>query len=282
MKKKSVLAAVLAVAGLMAGFSGAAMAAKKIVMDGSTTVLPFAQVAVERFMTSNPEIQISVSGGGSGNGIKALIDKTADIANASRPMKQSEVDKAKAGGVEPFEITVAMDCIVPIVHLDNPVKNLTLAQLKGIYTGAVKNWKEVGGNDAPIVVVGRDSSSGTYGTWQEMVVEKGDEKDKKSRVIASAQVAASSGAMLGTVAGNKYAIGYDGIGYVDKSVRAVSVEGTEASEENSNSGKYPLSRALFMYTNGEPKDEIKAFIDYMLSEDGQKIVKEVGFIPVSK
>jgi phosphate transport system substrate-binding protein len=164
-----------------------------------------------------------------------------------------------------------------LVHPTNSVSNLTFQQLKKIYTGEVTNWKDVGGADAPIVVVGRDSSSGTYGTWQEMIVEKGD-GEKKSRVVAKAQIVASSGAMLTTVAGNKYAIGYDGIGYVDKSVKAVSVEGVNASIATAKDGSYPLSRKLYMYTNGAPSGDIKNFIDYVLSPDGQKIVADTGFI----
>ncbi|NLL37936.1 MAG: PstS family phosphate ABC transporter substrate-binding protein [Fretibacterium sp.] len=263
---------------------GGAFAAEegKLVINGSTTILPFAQLASERFMENHPQVRISLSGGGSGNGIKALIDGTADIANASRAMKDSEKENAKKNGVEPFETVVALDCIVAIVHPENEVKNLTLEQLKDIYTGKVENWKEVGGADSAIVVVGRDSSSGTYGTWQEMVVEKGDSKDNKSRVTAKAQVAASSGAMLSTVAGNKFAIGYDGIGYVDKTVRGLEVGGVAPTAENAEAGKYPLSRELYMYTNGEPKGNVKAFMDFMLSDDGQKIVAETGFIPVKK
>ena len=263
---------------------GAAWAAEpvKLVINGSTTVLPFAQVAAERFMTGNSDVRVSLSGGGSGNGIKALIDGTTDIANASRAMKESEVAKAKEKGVDPFETVVAWDCIVPIVHPENTVKNLTLEQLKGLYTGAVTNWKELGGADAPVVVVGRDSSSGTYGTWQEMVVEKGDGKDQKSRVTPKAQVAASSGAMLSMVAGNKYAIGYDGVGYVNETVKALEVEGIGASAENAKNGKYPLSRELYMYTNGSPKGAAKRYIDYLLSPDGQKIVDETGFISITR
>ncbi|MDR1375881.1 MAG: phosphate ABC transporter substrate-binding protein [Synergistaceae bacterium] len=258
------------------GIVGMASAAE-IVVNGSTTVLPFAQIAVERFAAAHPEVKISISGGGTGNGIKGLIDKTTHIANASRGISGSEVEQAKAKGVTPFETTVALDCIVPLVHPSNPVKNLTFAQLKKIYTGEVENWKDVGGEDARIAVVGRDSSSGTYGTWQELVVEKGD-KERKSRVTARAQVTASSGAMLTTVAGNKYAIGYDGIGYVDKTVKAVSVEGIEASIATAKDNSYPMSRNLYMYTDGEPSGDIKAFIDYVLSADGQKIVTDTGFI----
>ena len=253
--------------------------ASEVVVNGSTTVLPFAQIAVERFADAHPEVKISISGGGTGNGIKGLIDKTTHIANASREIKKSEIEQAQANGVNPFETAVALDCIVPLVHPSNPVKNLTLDQLKKIYTGETANWKDVGGEDAPIAVVGRDSSSGTYGTWQELVVEKGD-TSQKSRVTPKAQVSASSGAMLTTVANNKYAIGYDGIGYVDKTVKAVSVEGIEASVVTAKNASYPLSRKLYMITDGEPAGDVKAFINYILSPDGQKIVTDTGFINI--
>ena len=259
------------------GIVGAAYGAE-IVVNGSTTVLPFAQIAVERFAAAHPEVKISISGGGTGNGIKGLIDKTTHIANASREIKSSEIEQAKANGVTPFETAVALDCIVPVVHPSNPIKNLTFEQLKKIYTGDISNWKDVGGENAPIAVVGRDSSSGTYGTWQELVVEKGD-KDQKSRVTPKAQVTASSGAMLTTVANNKYAIGYDGIGYVDKTVKAVSVEGIEASLATAKKRLSHVPQALHVH-QGEPTGDAKAFIDYVLSADGQKIVTDTGFINI--
>ena len=253
--------------------------ASEIVIDGSTTILPFAQIAVERFVAAHPDTKISISGGGSGNGIKALIDKTADIANASREIKKSELEKARANGVEPFETIVALDCIVAIVHPENPVSALSMEQLRKIYTGEIINWKDVGGSESPIAVVGRDSSSGTYGTWQEMIVEKGD-SGKKSRVVPRAQVAASSGAMLAVVAENKFAIGYDGIGYLNDSVKALDIGGIKASVATAKDKSYPLSRFLYMYTDKAPSGEVKSFVDYMLSPDGQKIVADTGFIPL--
>ena len=276
-KLKAFTAAVLL--GILGGVFTGTAGASEVVINGSTTVLPFAQIAVERFIAANPAVKMSISGGGTGNGIKALIDKTTNIAMASREIKKSEVDQAKAKGVNPFEVTVALDCIVPMVHPTNFVENLTFEQLKKIYTGAITNWKDVGGPDAPIAVIGRDSSSGTYGTWQEMVVEKGD-GEQKSRVTPRAQVTASSGAMLTTVAGNKFAIGYDGIGYVDNTVRAVKVEGIGASVVSAKDGTYPLSRKLYMYTDGSPAGNVKSFIDYLLSADGQKIVSDTGFVSI--
>ena len=255
--------------------SAATMAmAAPIVMDGSTTVLPFGQAAVEQFMKENAGVKFSVSGTGTGNGFKSLADGSAQIANASRFIKDSEIKSCMDKNVYPVPFAVALDCIVPIVHKDNPVKGLSHAQLKDIYSGKVTNWKEVGGADAPIVVVGRDTSSGTYGTWQEMIMDKGE----KTRVTPKAQVASSSGAMLSSVSKNKNAIGYEGMGYVNKTVKGLQVDGVSATAATARSGKYPLSRYLYMFTNGWPKGEVLGFIMYMQSDAGQKIVNGTGFV----
>lgn len=255
--------------------SAATMAmAAPIVMDGSTTVLPFGQAAVEQFMKENAGVKFSVSGTGTGNGFKSLADGSAQIANASRFIKDSEIKSCMDKNIYPVPFAVALDCIVPIVHKDNPVKGLSHAQLKDIYSGKVTNWKEVGGADAPIVVVGRDTSSGTYGTWQEMIMDKGE----KTRVTPKAQVASSSGAMLSSVSKNKNAIGYEGMGYVNKTVKGLQVDGVSATAATARSGKYPLSRYLYMFTNGWPKGEVLDFIMYMQSDAGQKIVNGTGFV----
>lgn len=248
--------------------------AATIVMDGSTTVLPFGQAAVEQFMKENPGVKFSVSGTGTGNGFKSLADGSAQIANASRFIKDSEIQSCMAKKVYPVPFAVALDCIVPIVHKSNPVKSLTQAQLKDIYTGKTANWKEVGGPDLPIVVVGRDTSSGTYGTWQEMILDKGG----KARVTPRAQVAASSGAMLSSVSKNKNAIGYEGMGYVNKTVKGLQVDGVAASAVTARNGKYSLSRFLYMFTNGWPEGEVLDFMMFMQSDAGQKIVNGTGFV----
>ncbi len=259
----------------LAVLSAATMAmAAPIVMDGSTTVLPFGQAAVEQFMKENAGVKFSVSGTGTGNGFKSLADGSAQIANASRFIKESEIKTCMDKKVYPVPFAVALDCIVPIVHKDNPVKGLSRAQLKDIYAGKVTNWKEVGGADAPIVVVGRDTSSGTYGTWQEMIMDKGE----KTRVTPKAQVASSSGAMLSSVSKNKNAIGYEGMGYVNKTVKGLQVDGVAASSATARNGKYPLSRYLYMFTNGWPKDEVLDFLMFMQSDAGQKIVNSTGFV----
>lgn len=261
------------VAGLVIGAASAASAAP-IVMDGSTTVLPFGQAAVEQFMKEHEGVQFSVSGTGTGNGFKSLADGAAQIANASRFIKDSEIENCVAKKVYPVPFAVALDCIVPIVHKDNAVSNLTREQLKDIFAGKIANWKEVGGADAPIVVVGRDTSSGTYGTWQEMIMDMGE----KTRVTAKAQVTASSGAMLATVSKNPNAIGYEGMGYVNDTVKGLSVDGVAASAATARSGQYPLSRFLYMFTNGWPEGDVLNFIMYMQSDAGQKIVNGTGYV----
>ena len=248
--------------------------AGNLVINGSTTVLPISQSAAEAFMAENKDVKISVSGGGSGNGIKAIIDGTCDIANSSRFMKDAEVKSAVEKGVFPVPFAVAIDAIVPIVHPSNPIANLTTSQLQDIYTGRVTSWKQVGGEDKPIVVVGRDPSSGTYEVWEEKIL-------KKEKVTPKAQVVASSGALLQTVGKNKYAIGYDGIGYADdKSVKMVTVNGVKAEVKSARSGKYPVSRYLFVFTKGWPKDDVLDFVNFMQSDEGQKIVVKQGFVPL--
>ena len=270
MKKFGLLFAALflGVLAASAAFAG------NLVVNGSTTVLPISQSAAEAFMAENKDVKISVSGGGSGNGIKALIDGTCDIANSSRFMKDSEVKMAVEKGIYPVPFAVAVDAIVPIVNPANKVANLTTEQLKDIYTGKVTNWKQVGGEDKPIVAVGRDTSSGTFEVWEEKIL-------KKEKVTPKAQVVASSGAMLQTVAKNKYAIGYDGIGYADdKSVKMLTVNGVKAEVKSARSGKYPVSRYLYVFTKGWPTGDTLDFINYMLSDDGQKIVVKQGFVPL--
>ncbi|ACZ18335.1 phosphate binding protein [Thermanaerovibrio acidaminovorans DSM 6589] len=259
-------------AALLVGVLGGAAMAGEIVMNGSTTLLPFAQSAAEAFMKANPGVKISVSGGGSGNGIKALIDGTTHIANSSREMKSEEIEKAKTKGVTPVKHVVAFDCIIPIVHPSNPVSNLTVDQLKNIYTGKVRNWKEVGGPDKPIVVLSRDTSSGTYEVWEQKVL-------RKEPVSPRALTVASSGAMIQTVAKNPLAIGYDGIGYVDQRfVKPLKINGVDGTPTTARNGKFPTARELYMYTNGEPKGEVKAFIDFMKGPNGQRYVAKEGFV----
>ncbi|MCE5281193.1 MAG: PstS family phosphate ABC transporter substrate-binding protein [Deltaproteobacteria bacterium] len=250
------------------------VSADSVVIKGSTTVLPIAQATLEAFMKANPGTKISLSGGGSGDGIKALIDGATDIATSSRQIKPAEVELAKTKGVNPVETRVAIDAIVPIVHPGNPVNDLSLDQLSQIYQGKITNWKEVGGRDLQIVAISRDSSSGTFEAWGELIL-------KGAKVTPRAQLQASNGAIVQAVSKNRYALGYIGLGYLDKSVKALSVNGIRASEKTASMKAYPVSRALYLFTNGEPKGETARYIRFVLSPAGQALVKREGFVPLS-
>ena len=270
MKSKWVLALALVV--LAAVCNGAW--AGSININGSTTVLPIAQKVAEAYMKEHPDVSISVSGGGSGNGIKALIDGTTDVATSSRFIKDKEAQAAIAKGRYPVPFAVAYDCIVPVVHPSNPLQDITIEQLRDIYMGKVKNWKEIGGPDSGIVVISRDTSSGTYEVWEEKVMNK-------ERVYAGALLQASSGAVAQAVAKNKNAIGYVGFGYLNNELKGLSVNGVVGNEQTTLSGQYPISRALFMFTQGWPQGDILNFINYMLNpKTGQTYVKEAGFVPL--
>lgn len=253
--------------------------AQGISLKGSDTVLPLAQAEAEEFMIAYPEKSVTVTGGGSGVGIAALIDGEVDIATASREMKADEIEAAKANGINPVEHTIAIDGISVIVNPNNPVSELTFDQLRGIYNGSISNWKDVGGEDSPIAVISRDSSSGTYEYFKEAVL-LGDEY----RPDALTQPA--TGGIVGEVSQNPNAIGYIGVAYLDESIKALSLDGGNGSEypssENIISGAYPLSRPLYFYTDGEPSGLTKEFIDYVMSEDGQSLVLEIGYFPINQ
>ena len=253
--------------------AGVSVAAESIVIKGSTTVLPVAQGTLETYMKDNPGVQMSLSGGGSGEGVKALIDKTTDIATSSREIKKEEVALAASKGVKPVAHVVAYDAIIPVVHPKNKVTNLSIDQLSQIYQGKITNWKEVGGEDLKIVVISRDSSSGTFESWDHFVM-------KKAKVTPRAQMLASNGALVTAVAKNKYALAYVGIGYVNKSLKPLQVNGIKASLQSAMSKEYPLSRELYMYTDGEPQDHKAKYIAFVKSAEGQKIVAREGFVPL--
>ncbi len=248
--------------------------AGNIVIKGSTTVLPIAQKVAEAYMKQNPAVKISISGGGSGNGIKAIIDGSTDIADSSRFIKDKEVKLANEKGRYPVPFAVAYDCIVPVVHPSNPVRNITLSNLKAVYKGGIKNWKELGGDDRKIVVVSRDTSSGTYEVWETKVM-------KKERVFPGALLQASNGAVAQAVSKNKNAIGYIGLGYLNDQVKALTVDGTEGSEETTLNGSFPVSRPLYMFTDGWPKGDTLNFINFVVHpQKGQKYVRDAGFVPL--
>lgn len=246
---------------------------KSIQMKGSDTMVNLGQAWAEGFMMKHPDSFIAVTGGGSGTGIAALISGTCDIAQCSRQMKEKEIETARTKGIEPMEFIVALDGIAVVVHPKNPISGLTLTQLADIFTGRIKNWKELGGDDAPIVILSREVNSGTYVYFKEYVL-------KNNEYAETALLMPSSQAIADEVAQNPNTIGYYGIGYISQQQKAVAVEGIVPSIENVTKNSYPISRPLFMYTNGEPKGIVKDFIDFILSDDGRKIVLEQDFVPV--
>lgn len=254
----------------------APVTAGDLTINGSTTVLPVVQKAGEAFMASHPSVHLSISGGGSGNGIKALIEKQCDIAMSSRDIQAKEKAAAEKNGVNPQRIAIAVDAIVPVVHPSNKVSDLSVQQLADIYAGKIRNWKEVGGDDAKIVVISRDTSSGTFESWHELIM-------KKTRVTPAALMQASNGAVSQAIAKNKNAIGYLGLGYLNSAVKGLSVNKVTASADTALSRQWPIARELYIFTNGAPAGDAKLFVDYLLAGDkGQKDVREVGFVPLSR
>ncbi len=250
-----------------------AFAKKTLTLTGSTTVLPIAQLCAEKFMEQHPDVDISVRGGGSGVGIAALIDGTCDIAMASRPMKTKELKSARSKGINPVATVIARDGIAIIVHPSNPLSEITMAQLRDIYTGKISNWKDVGGKSGRIVVISRDVASGTFEVFKKLVL-------KGAKTRADALMLASNKAVATTVEKTPGAIGYVGLGYVSSKVKALTVDGVKPTKKTVASGEYKLSRPLYFYTDGKPKGLAKEFIDFVLSPEGQKIVEEAGFVPV--
>jgi phosphate transport system substrate-binding protein len=251
---------------------------------GSDTLVNLALAWAESYTSNHREVRISVTGGGSGTGIAAMINGTVDIANASRAMKPEEIAAAQENGISPVEISVALDAIAVVVHPSNPVDGLTLQQVSDIYTRRISNWSEVGGEDRPIVLLSRESNSGTYVYFLENVVRMGD---KESELLFSPDtlLMPSSEGISTEVRQNPNAIGYDGLGYVTDDQKTVALARTPGdayvlpSVATVNDGSYPVSRALYMYTAGEPQGQIKAYVDWILSE-GQEIVPLLGFVPL--
>jgi len=257
---------------------------------GSNTVTPLSSVWAENFMKANKEVGIAVSGPGSGVGIASLIDGTTDICQSSRLITSKEIDQAKAKGVNPYEIQVASDALSVIVNPSNPVSELTIAQLSAIYTNKITNWKEVGGNDAAILVMARDTNSGTHVFFKEHVVQMAGlpTADKTLEYGNKVLMLPSTEEGVSQVAGNPNAIFYAGLGYLNSTVKAIGVKKTaddtavKPSVETALNNTYPVSRPLVYYTNGAPTGVIKAYIDYCLSAAGQQTVLEAGFVPLSK
>lgn len=256
---------------LAAGFDAAAAYAEKIVIEGSTTVLPIAQKAAEEFMQEDSGADISVRGGGSGVGIASLLDGTCDIADASRPIKDTELERAAVKGKDVKAHVVAMDGIAVIVNPRNKVSALTRKQIKDIFTGKISNWSQVGGDERRIVVISRDTSSGTFEAFGELALDK-------QKVRPDALMQASNQAVASTVGRTPDAIGYVGLGFISSTVKALTVDGVVPSKDTVLTGKYSIGRPLFMYTNGTPSGLVKDFIDFVKGARGQEIADEEGFV----
>jgi phosphate transport system substrate-binding protein len=268
----------LCLAGIMS--SGTAPAEERsVTIKGSDTMVILGQRWAEVYMKKNPGANIQVTGGGSGVGIAALINGTTDIAESSRPMKDAEKTQLKdKRGLAVVELPVALDGLAVYVHTSNPIQELTLEQLKKIYTGAVKNWKEVGGKDERILLYGRENSSGTYAYFKEHVLENAD-------YYPTTQTLPGTAAVINAVAKDIRGIGYGGIAYL-KGVRALKVKktastpGVEPTLDNVQKNIYPISRFLYWYLAGKPTGRIKQISDWVITADGQAVVNDVGYYPL--
>ncbi len=266
-------------------FSYAQAAGNSIQIKGSDTMVNLGQAWAEAYMEKDKDAQVAVTGGGSGTGIAAMISGTCDIAESSRVMKKEELDQAKAKGINPKEYTVGNDGLAVAVSLANPINQLTIDQIADIFTGKIKNWKEVGGQDKVIVLLSREVNSGTHVYFKEHVLRKGNAKGTEE-FAPEALLMSSSQAIVDEIAQNSSAIGYYGMGYINKTQKALAVAKDAGSAysaptiENVTTGKYYISRPLLFYTNGEPQGVIKNFVDFVFSQEGQQIVKETDFVPV--
>ena len=254
-------------------------------IKGSDTMVNLALAWTEAFRVEHPEISISITGGGSGTGLASLLNNTTDIANASRRIKEEEIDLAHSLGIEPVELVIARDAVAIIVNHNNPINQLTLQQISDIFAGKYDNWQELGGDDRPIVRVSRESNSGTHIFFLEEVLRLGD-PDSRVLFDPNTLLLPSSEGIIAEVRDNPNAIGYDGLGYVTPEVKVL---GTTAEDHGPyiwpsiatvSDGTYPIARDLYAYTNGVPADATKVFLDWVLSTSGQNIVEALGFISV--
>lgn len=258
-----------------------------IVNKGSDTLVNLALAWAERYQQLYPNVEISVTGGGTGTGIAALINRTVDIANASREIKPEEIQQAKDNGVNPVQQVVAKDAIAVIVNPSNPIRQLTLQQLSDIFSGKINNWKELGGEDRIIVRLSRETNSGTHVFFLENVIRLGDPKNK-TLFSPDTLLLPSSEGITAETRDNPNVIGYDGLGYVTPDVKVIAVGKSNTgpfilpSADSVNSGKYPIARDLYMYTNGQPTGAIKDYINWIMTAEAQAIVTQLGFVPIVK
>lgn len=265
--------------------SSTALGTRNIENKGSDTLVNLALAWAEHYMQEHPEVRISVTGGGSGTGIASLMNGTADIANASRKMKTEEIRAAEANGIRPVEFVVARDAIAVVVNPSNPVSALTMQQISDIYTGKITNWRELGGEDRPIVLLSRESNSGTYVYVLENVIRMGDPKSKLLFTPDTLLMPSSEGIST-EVRQNPNAIGYDGLGYVTPDQKVLAVARNDSSPyvlpsiATVNDGSYPISRPLYMYTAGDPRGQVKMYLEWVVGP-GQRLVSKLGFVPLN-
>ncbi|HSQ35524.1 MAG TPA: phosphate ABC transporter substrate-binding protein [Candidatus Binatia bacterium] len=270
-----ILSTILTLA-LLAGGLGFAADANKIVIDGSTTVGPIAKAFAEFYMKQNPGVNITVSESGSGNGAKSLVNKSCNVATMSRLLKLNEYEAAVHSEILPVVHVVALDGIAMVVHPSNPVAKLSMAQVKDIYLGKIKNWNQLGGPNAPIVIISRDTNSGTYETFEGKVM-------KGEKIAKNCEYVGSNGAIRQRVQSTTSALGYVGIGFLDNTVKALPIDNVIPSTDTVKNGSYPIARPLYMITNDYPKmgSHLYRFINLYLSKKGQTMIEEIGFIPVT-
>ncbi len=279
MNRKQVVLALLLV--VLVGAASLLAQQRNITVKGSDTLVILGQRWAEVFMSKNKGISVQVTGGGSGTGIAALLNGTTDIAESSRPMKPKEIADLKAKrGKDALELPVAVDGLAVYVHATNPINELTLAQIKSIYTGVTKNWKDVGGNDERIILYSRENNSGTYVYFKEHVLENAD-------YFPTAQTLPGTAAVINAVAKDRRGIGYGGIAYgegvkhlrVKKDANSPAVE---PSMENVLAAKYPISRHLYWYLAGQPTGDVKTLAEWVVSKEGQEVVEKVGYYPLNE
>ena len=261
-------------------------AAAYIENKGSDTIVNLALAWAERYQQEHPEVRISVTGGGSGTGIAALLNGTVDIANASRQIKSEEMQEAQSKGINPVEHVIARDAIAVIVHPDNPVSELTLQQISDIYSGKFNNWQEVGGEDRPIVRLSRETNSGTHVYFLETVLRLGD-KNNKTLFSTDTLLLPSSEGIINEVRQNPNAIGYDGLGYVPADLKMIAIARQPGdpyvlpSISTVNDNSYPIARDLYMYTAGQSSGAAAAYLDWIMhSDEAHAIVAQLGFVPI--
>jgi phosphate transport system substrate-binding protein len=274
-KKVWILTMVMLVITMATGNAVAADEKQTLQLDGSTTVGPIGDAFAEAFKKSH-DCAPSVKKTGSGDGVAALIDARCDIAMSSRFLKPEEFKKAVENSVLPVAHAIAMDGVCIVIHPSNPIQELTTQQVCDIFMGKITNWKELGGTDSPIVPISRDTSSGTYEVFHEKVM-------KKQNMAAGVEYANANPQIHARVKATEGAVGYIGLGFLDKNVKALKIDGVMPTKQTIAQGIYPISRPLFLFTNGYPKlgGLIHAFCIFYLSEEGQEIIEAKGFVPMT-